>query len=491
MMGFFAKNGRSASPEVSKLAHKRGSIGSKDEVFATPGKPASASPMTTAADGSSPNISRSAIKPFSLAASGSGSKPRNEMSDFDKAFKPFNVKTTVTMAPVNRFAASDKAEIEVKVGSDLSLTREGARFLALACVTWIADRMAITSTASLSDFLRNVPEYRRPVGPRRIVPRLTVREVLRQMAEAEMAGDVEGSRRWRGALNDRQRLPVKTLCFHEDVRPGYVGTWTKATRSVRPLKPFGKDTCLLNYEYDSEGDWEEDDAEGEDLNDEEEEEEGEAMSEADSEEDGWLVADDDVEMADATSDAEPDDIVFMGATGELADQQQKRKRALQEQKKKAVAAKKRRIVGPLIPIIKGPLWEERLGQVESQTMEPFRIQFLNGASRPFLEFIGRSQGSRETPFAQIPGSGWTRSRLCPRRCTSLWERKRLLLRRPTSPRPQRGWPSPRRPSRPAIRPLRRPADPPSRLRRRCPSRPESSARTACRSASRRRSSRPR
>lgn len=45
---------------------------------------------------------------------------------------------------------------------------------------------------------------------------------------------------------------VKFLKFEEDERPPYQGTWSKRSGKVTGRRPFGKDTELLNYEYDSE-----------------------------------------------------------------------------------------------------------------------------------------------------------------------------------------------------------------------------------------------
>ncbi|KAI7898159.1 chromatin assembly factor 1 subunit A-domain-containing protein [Cokeromyces recurvatus] len=55
-------------------------------------------------------------------------------------------------------------------------------------------------------------------------------------------------------------LKMKLLQFHEDVRPAYYGTWTKAINHyensiVTGRRPFAKDKSLLNYDYDSEAEW--------------------------------------------------------------------------------------------------------------------------------------------------------------------------------------------------------------------------------------------
>lgn len=86
------------------------------------------------------------------------------------------------------------------------------------------------------------------------------------------------------------------LSFHEDCRPPYHGTWSKSSRIVTGRNPFGKDTKYLDYDYDSEAEWEEgDDEVGEDIEDEgncqeEDEEEGDArLYDYD---DGFCVSDD-------------------------------------------------------------------------------------------------------------------------------------------------------------------------------------------------------
>lgn len=86
------------------------------------------------------------------------------------------------------------------------------------------------------------------------------------------------------------------LSFHEDCRPAYHGTWSKTSSRVTGRTPFGKDTKYLDYDYDSEAEWEEGDDEiGEDIEDEEKSK-GEDDDEGDARiydyEDGFCVADD-------------------------------------------------------------------------------------------------------------------------------------------------------------------------------------------------------
>ncbi|NXS55409.1 CAF1A factor, partial [Brachypteracias leptosomus] len=75
---------------------------------------------------------------------------------------------------------------------------------------------------------------------------------------------------------------MKLLQFCENHRPAYWGTWNKKTTMIHPRNPWSKDTKLLDYEVDSDEEWEE-------------EEPGESLShsEGDDEEDGEDEDDDD------------------------------------------------------------------------------------------------------------------------------------------------------------------------------------------------------
>ncbi|KAJ3005050.1 hypothetical protein HKX48_000903, partial [Thoreauomyces humboldtii] len=56
----------------------------------------------------------------------------------------------------------------------------------------------------------------------------------------------------------------KLLRFREDYRPAYWGTWTKSSTVITGRRPFAKDATVLDYNYDSEAEWE-DEGDGEDL----------------------------------------------------------------------------------------------------------------------------------------------------------------------------------------------------------------------------------
>lgn len=68
-------------------------------------------------------------------------------------------------------------------------------------------------------------------------------------------------------------IPYKILAFREDIRPPYVGTYTKITAEKSAYKlsrrPFHRGRTDTNYDYDSEAEWEEPAADDEEILDDE------------------------------------------------------------------------------------------------------------------------------------------------------------------------------------------------------------------------------
>jgi len=90
----------------------------------------------------------------------------------------------------------------------------------------------------------------------------------------------------------------------------------------------------------------------------------------DSDSDGWLVGDDeDIEMVDDGENEQSNRTL----DAQLEDHQ------LIKQNKKITGLTRRKIVGPLIPVVKGPIWEDTLGLVSASMFECFRIQMINDA----------------------------------------------------------------------------------------------------------------
>ncbi|XP_033821587.1 chromatin assembly factor 1 subunit A [Periophthalmus magnuspinnatus] len=81
--------------------------------------------------------------------------------------------------------------------------------------------------------------------------------------------------------------PMKLLQFHENYRPAYWGTWSKKSSHISARCPLRQDMDLLDYEVDSDEEWEEEEP-GESLSHSEGEDEEEG-GEDDDEDDGFFV----------------------------------------------------------------------------------------------------------------------------------------------------------------------------------------------------------
>ncbi|PRP73788.1 chromatin assembly factor 1 subunit A, partial [Planoprotostelium fungivorum] len=89
--------------------------------------------------------------------------------------------------------------------------------------------------------------------------------------------------------NLQRNKRMKLLRFHDNRRPSYWGTYSKLSKVIRGRRPFAKDETLLDYEVDSDDEWEEEPEDAEDLNKSEDEADDEA--ENSEEEDDFVVAD--------------------------------------------------------------------------------------------------------------------------------------------------------------------------------------------------------
>ncbi|KAM8764014.1 chromatin assembly factor 1 subunit A isoform 2-T2 [Rhynchonycteris naso] len=80
---------------------------------------------------------------------------------------------------------------------------------------------------------------------------------------------------------------MKLLQFSENHRPAYWGTWNKTTTVIHPRNPWAQDRKLLDYEVDSDDEWEEEEP-GESLSHSEGDDDDEVGDDED-EDDGFFV----------------------------------------------------------------------------------------------------------------------------------------------------------------------------------------------------------
>ena len=193
---------------------------------------------------------------------------------------------------------------------------------------------------------------------------------MSQLSEAEIGQNDDLVRAIVDRLRDRSLFPAKALSFHTDARPGYFGTWTRSSRLIGPRTPFVKDTLVFDYGYDSGEEWEEEPVgDADDVVDGGEEEDGDG-DETDSDLESWLVDDDNeppISIYDKNSPPPLLDLTVAAST---------LKRKADDTKKKG--GKKRKVVLPLIPFAKGPVWESTIGQCNYDPFNPYRIQLFNG-----------------------------------------------------------------------------------------------------------------
>jgi len=222
----------------------------------------------------------------SRSVSSTPQKPR--LPDYERCFLAFELPTHSIMALSNRFSRDKdgRAYVEAKIDEGLEVEVEPSNAA-------VVRKTAFNSCELLHIF----PHYRHLHLPLVISVKSLVGQIrgtpqnLIDRKESQFANATQKP------MELLKMVPVKSLKFAEDVRPPYVGTYTRLQDglSISQLarNPFSRTLPETNYDYDSEAEWEEP-GEGEDLDSEGEEELGDDEDEAEM--DGFL---DDEEAIDA------------------------------------------------------------------------------------------------------------------------------------------------------------------------------------------------
>jgi chromatin assembly factor 1 subunit A len=169
---------------------------------------------------------------------------KKELSEYDKAFPPFFVKEHVTLAPPTHFEC-DEARLEQ--------TRERLD----ACLAQRLEKVP-SLKRSFEDATHEPFAKRRKLGSQTA----TVKELISRINSEPSTIDLtESGTSKKDAFSLLETVPTKYLRYAEDVRPPYIGTYTKdpVGCSVQRLcrKPFTRALPGVNYDYDSEAEWEE------------------------------------------------------------------------------------------------------------------------------------------------------------------------------------------------------------------------------------------
>ncbi|KAF7295073.1 hypothetical protein MIND_01045600 [Mycena indigotica] len=316
------------------------------------------------------NKSRNLMKSFFKTSTTSKAVPTktsadeqsvDEVSQYQKTFKPFVLKKDTHLAPVNWFANDPQP---LRYDGDVIVVDDEEKPFDL-CHQTTKERLQ-SVIDQLGPCQRRTRISISSNAPLKTAYGVSVRDLVAQLNEAEIAGDIALVRSLASKLSDRAAVPAKVLIFTDDVRPGYFGTWTRDSRIIGPRTALKRDVAMFDYDYDSGEEWEEEPAgEAGDLIDDGEEEDVDG-DDPDSDADSWLV-DDDQELLES-----PDNNTSRGASP-VPLPPLKRK----AQPEDSQISKKRKLVVPLVPFARGPCWEETIGRCEHTLFNPYRLQLLN------------------------------------------------------------------------------------------------------------------
>ncbi|MCJ1393000.1 hypothetical protein MMC18_005872 [Xylographa bjoerkii] len=234
-------------------------------------KPAAPSGASESHDRSGPSSRRSSIvsidadRPDARSRSASVLPDQDTSSDYKRTFPPFFVHAHTEIAPLSRFTSNDKHTASNACSIDTAVS-QSAEFRGTA-------RAKMRS--SMGDLL-HTPNKRRRIASF-ILP---VKDLVASFhgSSTDPIDLTEARKIGRRSPADLLRtVPVKYLRYAEDVRPPYIGTYSKSPVVYSPSRllrrPFLRALPATNYDYDSEAEWEEPE-EGEDLDSEGEEEIG-------------------------------------------------------------------------------------------------------------------------------------------------------------------------------------------------------------------------
>ncbi|KAL4942889.1 chromatin assembly factor 1 subunit A-domain-containing protein [Aspergillus oleicola] len=217
-----------------------------------------------------PTGSCSPKKPSGDGASVDSPGKAGEVSAYKREFPDFFLHPNTYVAPQHRFERDDQALAHLREKIDSSFN------------TGSEEQMIFRP----SELFRLMP-YKRRRGHQS----MSVRDILLQIQSLnDMPETSEAARKLQASL---RQVRMKSLKFGEDVRPPYQGTYTKQIPKQSASKlmrnPFRRELPEVNYDYDSEAEWE-DAEEGEELDSEDEDE---GSEDGDEDMDGFLDDEDD------------------------------------------------------------------------------------------------------------------------------------------------------------------------------------------------------
>ncbi|KAI9242487.1 MAG: chromatin assembly factor 1 subunit A-domain-containing protein [Podila humilis] len=267
-------------------------------------------------------------------------------------FHSFHVKKNTTLAPINRFSKevctkefdqqiASTSENDMDVDHVPMLDIQSAK-AELSALFGRKARSADRTNTSNNKTKKLPPHYQT----------MTVKELMHSGALLQDRDDnMDEMLTWREIPALRMRL----FQFAENYRPAYYGTWSKRSKHINGRRFLGKDTHLIEYDVDSEAEWEEDE-EGEECKSDDDDDDADELGSEQEEEDDWLVPE------GYLSEDEGLDAGEEGHKGESIKRSKEMKRTL---------------VSHIAPIIVGPVFEMIFGEPSSHpALEPYHIEFI-------------------------------------------------------------------------------------------------------------------
>ncbi|KAI4173402.1 MAG: hypothetical protein LQ343_002934 [Gyalolechia ehrenbergii] len=194
------------------------------------------------------------------SVSATPSKPK--LSEYDRRFPSFFLQSHTTLAPCNRFERDEEGLQYAQKGLDESLASETA----------YTDGPAPFNPKAM---LHVSPYKRRKLNTSQPSVKQAVDQLNGTYHEPIDLTDSSRPESSRQPLDLLKSVSIRFFKFAEDVRPPYIGTYTRLQNPSAARKlcrnPFGRELPSTDYDYDSEAEWEEP-GEGEDLDSEGEEE---------------------------------------------------------------------------------------------------------------------------------------------------------------------------------------------------------------------------
>lgn len=185
------------------------------------------------------------------------SKPK--LSEYDRRFPPFFLQSHTTLAPSNRFERDE----------------EGLHYACKSLDEKMTSNMDGPAPFKPKEMLHVTPYKRRKLNGSQPSVKHVVDQLNGTYQKPIDLTDTCRSESSQQPLELLKSISIRFLKFAEDVRPPYVGTYTRLPNPLTARKicrnPFSRELPSTDYDYDSEAEWEEP-GEGEDLDSEGEEE---------------------------------------------------------------------------------------------------------------------------------------------------------------------------------------------------------------------------